>query len=43
MDEDTIAAEEEWQVHQIQRNTMSAQQAADQYENEWIELRNTTT
>jgi hypothetical protein len=40
MDEETIAAEEEWQVLQIQDITTKAQEQANQLEHEWMALRN---
>jgi hypothetical protein len=40
MDEETIAAEEEWQVQQVQAITSKAQEQANLLEQEWLELRN---
>ena len=40
MDEETIAAEEEWQVQQVQAVTEQAKEQANQLEQEWIALRN---
>ena len=40
MDEETIAAEEEWQVRQVQDISEKATQEANILEQEWIELRN---
>ena len=40
MDEETIAAEEEWQVLQVQKITTQAQDEANRLEHEWIALRN---
>jgi hypothetical protein len=40
MDEETIAAEEEWQVQQVQAITSKAQEQANILEQEWLELRN---
>ena len=40
MDEDTIAAEEEWQVMEVQKITTEAQNEANKLEQEWIDLRN---
>lgn len=39
MDEETIAAEEEWQVQQVQDITSKAQQEADLLEQQWLQLR----
>ena len=39
MDEETIATEEEWQVHQIQAISSKAQEEANLMEQEWLELR----
>lgn len=39
MDEETIATEEEWQVHQIQAISSMAQEEANLVEQEWLELR----
>ncbi|OEU17341.1 hypothetical protein FRACYDRAFT_268664 [Fragilariopsis cylindrus CCMP1102] len=40
MDEETIAAEEEWQVLEVQKITNHAQNEANKLEQEWMELRN---
>jgi hypothetical protein len=40
MDEETIAAEEEWQVQQVQDITTQAQEQANKIEQQWMELRN---
>jgi hypothetical protein len=40
MDEDTIAAEEEWQVQQVQSIAEKAMEEANVVEQEWMELRN---
>jgi hypothetical protein len=40
MDEPTIAAEEEWQVQEAFQIAATAQQKANQLEQEWMELRN---
>lgn len=40
MDEETIAAEEEWQVLEVQKITTQAQNEANKLEQEWMELRN---
>mmetsp|Transcript_8150 Transcript_8150/g.14374 ORF Transcript_8150/g.14374 Transcript_8150/m.14374 type:complete len:165 (+) Transcript_8150:29-523(+) len=40
MDEETIAAEEEWQVQHVRDITMEAQKEADILEEQWIGLRN---
>jgi hypothetical protein len=40
MDEETIAAEEEWQVLEVQKITNQAQNEANRLEQEWMELRN---
>ena len=40
MDEETIAAEEEWQVQQIKTFTNKAEDQAKFLEHEWLELRN---
>ena len=40
MDQQMIAAEEEWQVEEAQQMTQEAQQEAVQLEQEWNELRN---
>mmetsp|Transcript_1258 Transcript_1258/g.1687 ORF Transcript_1258/g.1687 Transcript_1258/m.1687 type:complete len:145 (-) Transcript_1258:2-436(-) len=40
MDEDTIAAEEEYQVLESQKITVEAEQKAKQMEVEWMKLRN---
>ena len=40
MDEETIAAEEEWQVLEVQKITNQAQNEANKLEQEWMELRN---
>jgi hypothetical protein len=40
MDEETIAAEEEWQVQQLQAVTEQAKEQANMLEQEWIALRN---
>ena len=40
MDEGTIAAEEEWQVQQVQTITLKAQQHATALEQRWFEIRN---
>jgi hypothetical protein len=40
MDEETIAAEEEWQVLQVQEISRQAQDQANRLEQEWMELRN---
>lgn len=40
MDEETIAAEEEWQVQQVQTITTKAQEQANILEQEWLGLRN---
>lgn len=39
MDEETIASEEEWQVHEIQAISSKAQDEANSMEQEWLELR----
>lgn len=39
MDEETIAAEEEWQVQQVQAIAAKAQDEANLLEQEWLELR----
>ena len=40
MDEETIVAEEEWQVEQIQRLTRKAQEESNMLEQKWLQLRN---
>ena len=40
MDETTISAEEEWQVHQMQLLTSNAQEESNILEQEWVHLRN---
>jgi hypothetical protein len=40
MDEETIAAEEEWQVLQVQAITEKAEEKANEIERGWMELRN---
>lgn len=40
MDETTIQAEEEWQVAQLQEAALAWQQQAQQYEQQWMTLRN---
>lgn len=40
MDEDTIAAEEEWQVQQVQAISEKAMEEANIVEQEWMDLRN---
>ena len=40
MDEDTIAAEEEWQVQEAQAIAAKAQEHANQLEQEWMDYRN---
>ena len=40
MDEETIATEEEWQVHQLQAVTAEAQREANLLEQEWLTMRN---
>jgi hypothetical protein len=40
MDEETISAEEEWQVRQAQNIAAQAQLQANQLEKEWMDLRN---
>ncbi len=39
MDEEVIANEEEWQVHQLQAVTDDAQQEANRIEQEWLDMR----
>jgi hypothetical protein len=39
MDEEMIATEEEWQVHQMQEVTDKALQEANEIEQEWLEMR----
>jgi hypothetical protein len=39
MDEEVIAIEEEWQVHQLQTVTDEAQQEANQIEQVWLDMR----
>lgn len=39
MDEETIAHEEEWQVHQLEAISAKAQEEANLIEQEWLELR----
>jgi hypothetical protein len=39
MDEETIANEEEWQVHQIAEISSKAQEEANLMEQEWLKLR----
>jgi hypothetical protein len=40
MDETTIQAEEEWQVAQLQESAMVWEKQAQQYEQQWMALRN---
>lgn len=40
MDEETIAAEEEWQVMELQKLTSNVQKDANELERKWMELRN---
>jgi len=39
MDEEMIATEEEWQVHQLQMVADEAQQEANEIEQEWLRIR----
>ena len=39
MDEEMIATEEEWQVHQLQVVADEAQQEANEMEQEWLQIR----